>query len=101
MMEDVQRAFFDENGFLLVKGFASRQECKGMIDRMQDMIDRWDEKTEKVPIFVTDEDQEKVQGSSDYFLDSSDRIHFFLEKGVTDADGHLLSTVAKNRALNK
>merc|ERR1719253_2496010 len=56
----------------------------------------------KLPVFVTSqEEQEKAQGSSDYFLDSADRAHFFLEKGVQGEDGMLKSGLDKHRVLNK
>lgn len=96
-----QRKFFEENGYLVVKGFATASECQGMLGRMQELIASWNPQSEKVPIFVTDKKQESAQGASDYFLDSADRIHFFLEAGVTDDDGYLKPTVEKARALNK
>lgn len=98
---DDPRAFFDANGYLLVKGFAAQEECQGMLDRMQELITAWDPTAEKVPVFVTDEGQENAQASSDYFLDSADRVHFFLEAGAADEDGRLLPDVQKSRALNK
>ena len=33
-----------------------------------------------------EKEQLKAQGSSDYFLDSADRVHFFLEKGTQGED---------------
>mmetsp|Transcript_75666 Transcript_75666/g.234965 ORF Transcript_75666/g.234965 Transcript_75666/m.234965 type:complete len:303 (-) Transcript_75666:2-910(-) len=69
---------------------------------MQDLIGRWDPEATMAPVFVTDEQQQqRAQGSSDYFLDSADRIHFFLEKGAAGEDGKLKAEVSKARALNK
>eukprot|EP00747_Dinoflagellata_sp_TGD_P166882 gnl/TRDRNA2_/TRDRNA2_190381_c0_seq1.p1 gnl/TRDRNA2_/TRDRNA2_190381_c0~~gnl/TRDRNA2_/TRDRNA2_190381_c0_seq1.p1 ORF type:complete len:358 (+),score=77.67 gnl/TRDRNA2_/TRDRNA2_190381_c0_seq1:53-1075(+) len=97
-----RRADFERDGFLHIKGFASLEECEGLKSRMQELISAWDPVAEKVPVFVTDEkEQEKAQGSSDYFLDSADRIHFFLEKDATDEDGNPKADVGKARALNK
>jgi len=70
--------------------------------RMESLIEAWDPTAMALPVFVTDEkDQEKAQGSSDYFLDSADRVHFFLEKGTQGEDGKLKPEVDKFRSLNK
>ena len=45
-------------------------------------------------------EQTSAQGSSDYFLDSADRIHFFAEKDALDSDGNV-KTSEKLLALNK
>ncbi|CAJ1334004.1 unnamed protein product, partial [Effrenium voratum] len=42
-----------------------------------------------------------LQGKSDYFLDSADRIHFFIEKEAADEDGKLKDMKKKFSALNK
>lgn len=69
---------------------------------MQELIEAWDPEELVTPVFVTDPKlQEKAQGSSDYFLDSAEHIHFFLEKGAAGEDGKLKATVPKAKALNK
>ena len=53
---------------------------------MDDLVAGWDpyeEEGESV-VFRTDEQQLDNQGSSDYFLDSGDKIHFFLEQAAVD-----------------
>lgn len=72
-----------------------------MQQRMQGIIDKWDPSQTLAPVFSTDGDQEVNQGSSDYFLDSADRVHFFLEKDAAGEDGKLRPNLAKGRALNK
>lgn len=97
-----RREAFDRDGFLHVEGFASSEECEKMLERMKDLVEAWDPEKTNSPVFVTDEkEQEAAQGSSDYFLDSADRIHFFLEKDAADADGKLKKGFTKLRALNK
>mmetsp|Transcript_9045 Transcript_9045/g.23670 ORF Transcript_9045/g.23670 Transcript_9045/m.23670 type:complete len:337 (+) Transcript_9045:83-1093(+) len=96
-----RRAAFERDGFLHVKGFASQEECAKLRGRMAELIDAWDPAKTMSPVFTTDADQEKSQGSSDYFLDSADRIHFFLEKDAAGPDGKLHPHVEKARALNK
>ncbi|CAE7451546.1 unnamed protein product [Symbiodinium natans] len=43
----------------------------------------------------------EMQGASDYFLDSADRIHFFIEKDAGDEDGKIKPSMSKARSLNK
>jgi len=73
-----------------------------MKKRMEDLISAWNPAEKALPVFVTDsEDQISAQGSSDYFLDSADRVHFFLEKGTQGGDGKLKPDLDKYRVLNK
>mmetsp|Transcript_10794 Transcript_10794/g.26927 ORF Transcript_10794/g.26927 Transcript_10794/m.26927 type:complete len:363 (-) Transcript_10794:88-1176(-) len=96
------KADFERDGYLLIKGFASAAECSAMKDRMQELIGKWDPDKTLAPVFVTDEGQQLTnQGSSDYFLDSADRIHFFLEKDAAGDDGKLKPGLEKARSLNK
>jgi phytanoyl-CoA hydroxylase len=96
----VDVAGFARDGFGVVPGFASEAECDGMRARMAELIDGWD--PEELVVFRTDSKQEETQGSSDYFLDSGDRIHFFLEPSAVDeTTGGLSASVKKHEALNK
>eukprot|EP00929_Paragymnodinium_shiwhaense_P034451 TRINITY_DN18745_c0_g1_i1.p1 TRINITY_DN18745_c0_g1~~TRINITY_DN18745_c0_g1_i1.p1 ORF type:complete len:359 (-),score=63.27 TRINITY_DN18745_c0_g1_i1:69-1085(-) len=96
-----RREQFDRDGFLILRNFATAEECAGLQKRMRELIDKWDPKEHLSPVFRTDDTQSKSQGSSDYFLDSADRIHFFLEKDAAGEDGSLKPDIAKRRALNK
>lgn len=96
------REKFERDGFLYIKGFVTPEECTTMRQRMADLVAAWDpDKTEAVVFSTDQEEQEKAQGSSDYFLDSADRIHFFLEKDATDSDGKLKEGQEKHSSLNK
>lgn len=96
------REDYERDGFLLLKAFAPPEERAGLQGRMRELIGQWDPEETLAPVFVTDaKEQEKNQGSSDYFLDSADRVHFFLEKGAAGEDGKLKPGVSKERALNK
>eukprot|EP00928_Gymnodinium_smaydae_P070211 TRINITY_DN5410_c0_g1_i1.p2 TRINITY_DN5410_c0_g1~~TRINITY_DN5410_c0_g1_i1.p2 ORF type:complete len:381 (+),score=80.62 TRINITY_DN5410_c0_g1_i1:93-1145(+) len=98
-----RRARFERDGFLHLKAFCSPEECARLRGRMAELIDAWDPEKTLAPIFVTDTTQQlKAQGSSDYFLDSADRVHFFLEKDASAGEGGgLRPGLAKHRALNK
>lgn len=102
VMISERRKKFEGDGYLLVKGFASREECAGLKSAMQELIRSWDPDKTLAPVFCTDEtNQLKNQAKSDYFLDSADRVHFFLEKGAAGEDGRLKAGIAKARSLNK
>ena len=99
---DARRAFFDAHGFLHVRGFCTPAECEAMLRRMAELADGWDPLREAAA-FSTGDDQESAQGSSDYFMDSADRIHFFMEVKAEAAGGGLKPEYAnrKGEALNK
>ena len=60
------------------------------MDRISVLIERWDPNEDALEIFDTDgESQIDAQGSSDYFLSSADKIHFFLEKSALDDNGRI------------
>lgn len=97
-----RRVEFDTHGFLRVRNFAPQDECKAMLDRMHDLVDGWDPVGELVGFNTRAKEQLSEQGSSDYFLDSADRIHFFAELGAIDeTTGGLVEGLSKQRALNK
>ncbi|PKU30046.1 phytanoyl- dioxygenase domain-containing protein 1 isoform x2 [Limosa lapponica baueri] len=50
-------------------------------------------------LFMLRLDGKKMQGSSDYFLTSGDKIRFFFEKGVLDERGNFL--IPKEKSISK
>ena len=93
---------FEEKGFLLLKGFISKEECLKMKERMKELVEKWDPQEEAPAPFTTDSKQQvEMQGKSDYFLDSADRIHFFIEKTAANKDGKLEDPTRKFESLNK
>lgn len=96
-----RREDLERDGYLHIKGFAAAEECAQLQKRMADLIGAWDPAETLAPVFSTAEDQEKQQGKSDYFLDSADRIHFFLEKEAALPEGGLKPGMRKERSLNK
>tara|TARA_B100000795_G_scaffold249998_1_gene217884 strand:+ start:64 stop:1101 length:1038 start_codon:yes stop_codon:yes gene_type:complete len=97
---DVDVESFHQKGVGIVKSFASKEECEGMMKQMHTLIDQWDP-TDLV-VFRTDDKQTENQGNSDYFLDSGDGIAFFLEPAaVDDKTGLLQEGRSKHESLNK
>ena len=97
------KAQFDREGFLIKRGFVPAEECARMVKHMEALVSaQWKPGGEAVAQFRTDELQEKAQGSSDYFLDSADRVHFFAESSALAEDGSLKAGFKdKVSALNK
>ena len=98
-----RRQDFDADGFICECGFAPAQQCSQMIGRIGELADGWSPEAALVSFNTRAGEQEKAQGSSDYFLDSSDQVHFFAETGAIDdsGSGSLVAGMSKRRALNK
>jgi phytanoyl-CoA hydroxylase len=98
--------FFDATGFLHSKAFASLEECAAMKQQMADLVrDDWKPDQQALDSFGTDTEQNTARG--DYFLESSDRIHYFTEPTALDKDGtsllpeYQVDDNSKMTALNK
>ena len=79
--------FFDTHGFLVVPQFADDETVSALKKQMQDLAENdWDPST-SVDTFGTDSASNTTRG--DYFLDSSNKVHFFAEPTAleTSPDG--------------
>ena len=83
-------ASFRENGYAVLRQFASEAEVAAMREAMQDMVAAWwrdESQTDVDNVFVTGDNQTKAQAASRYFFDSAARVHFFREPGDAPDDG--------------
>lgn len=125
--QSARAANFNTYGFHVARDFISAKKAAAMIGRMCDIVEEfwhpgdpeqvramWKRANFQLfllltrrhlllkpsAVFRTDSEQTSAQGSSDYFLDSADRIHFFAEKDALNEDG-TVKTSEKLLALNK
>jgi len=99
-----QCQFFDHAGFLKIDGFVDGATCQAMKDQMADMANsEWHPERDGIDSFGTGTTQNLKRG--DYFLESSDKVHYFAEPGALENDGTQLKAEYhygnKVRALNK
>eukprot|EP01080_Neovahlkampfia_damariscottae_P010327 gene10327-2743_t len=91
-----QVEFFYNNGYLVVEDFMSSEEVKTLMDRMEYLLKDFDPKATHT-IFTTDNEKHT---KNDYFVDSSDKISFFLEeKAYNPEKNEFISK--KSEILNK
>ena len=87
---------YQDDGYLIVEGFFSPNECESLRARCRDLVERADIANHPTVTFNTKDNQ---QAKNDYFLTSGDKVRFFFEEGAVDDGGKL--TVPKHLALNK
>jgi len=88
-------ADFDAAGVLILRDFATRDACAALRRRALQLVDVFDPSTvQSVFSSKTDEHQ-----ADDYFVESGDKIRFFLESDAFDDNGQLRQ--AKEHSLNK
>lgn len=92
-----QRAAFARDGFLVLPGFVRAADCEALMARARELVGALDVSTLR-SVFST---VSQTRTADEYFLDSGDKIRFFLEADALLPDGSLRPDVSKERALNK
>ncbi|XP_005321112.2 phytanoyl-CoA dioxygenase domain-containing protein 1 isoform X1 [Ictidomys tridecemlineatus] len=99
-LSPLQLQKFQEDGFLVLEGFLSVDECEAMKQRIGEIVAEMDVPPHcRIEFSTQHEEQLQAQGSTNYFLSSGDKIRFFFEKGVLDNKGNFL--VPPEKSVNK
>lgn len=95
--------YFDTHGFLVLEEFSSPTEIHALKEQMKTLADEYwhPEEDDSLDTFGTDASSNTKRG--DYFLDSSNRVHYFAEPTALDAHGKLKPELRGDKlaALNK
>jgi len=86
MMKTMSKAdHFQKDGYLVIEGFNTPDDCDALMERAMWLAERYDYKGHP-SIFETGN---QTMSADDYFLNSGDRIAYFFEKDAFDPNGQL------------
>ncbi|CEQ41115.1 SPOSA6832_02807 [Sporobolomyces salmonicolor] len=100
-LSSIQRQQFDDDGYLVLKGFFSQDQAQTLLERSKKLLSEFDLEGHPLTQFVGSEEAEdgkKKHVGDDYFLSSGDKIRYFFEPAAF-TDGKL--NRPKELAVNK
>ena len=92
---DAMLEAFRDVGVIVLRDFVSQEACDALRRRALELVEAFDPATVRSVFTTTDE----PQLDDDYFIESGDKIRFFLEDNAFDEHGELRE--AKEHSLNK
>ncbi|KAG1866684.1 hypothetical protein F4604DRAFT_1778278 [Suillus subluteus] len=87
---------FYRDGYLIVPGFLSHDQTSSLLLRAKELLDDFTPEDHPLTKFTTS-DEDHI--GDNYFLNSGDKIRYFLDEDAVDSSGKL--TRDKSRAVNK
>lgn len=94
-LTDAMLSAFDEYGVIMLENFVSGEACDSLRARALQLVDAFDPNDLQSTFSTTS----KAQHRDRYFMESGDRIRFFLEADAIDERGKLRQS--KENSLNK
>ena len=95
MLSDVQIQQFHDDGYLVLEKAIEKSAIENLKTAALQIVDDFDIDRHRTVFTTADRDS----GRDDYFFDSAEHIHCFLEEGALDQDGKLLKPA--RLAINK
>ena len=95
MLNPEQIAQFRNQGYLVLENAVSAQDISRVRQSAMDIVSDFDVDQNRTVFTTTDRDA----GRDDYFFDSAEAVHCFLEEGALNEDGEL--NRPKELAINK
>ena len=86
---------YADNGYFVIEGAIAAADLESIMSAAQTIIDDFDVDQHRSVFSTLHRDTERDQ----YFIDSAEAVHCFLEEDAVDEDGRL--TRAKDLAINK
>ena len=94
-LDDEMCAAYRDAGVIALRGFVSREACEQLRVRALELVEQFDPRDVRSVFSTTAQEQLDDR----YFLESGDKIRFFLEQGAFDEQGELRQP--KEHCLNK
>ena len=95
MLSDIQISQYHEDGYLVLEDAIEKAQIEKLKTAALQIVDDFDINSNRAVFSTSDRDS----GRDDYFFDSAENVHCFLEEGALDHDGVLLKPV--RLAINK
>jgi phytanoyl-CoA hydroxylase len=94
-LSDAALQAYEESGVIILRNFVDKKCCADLRQRAMELVNDFDPQIVQSVFSTT----EQTQLNDSYFIDSGDKVRFFLEKGAFDEEGNLKQS--KEDSLNK